>query len=304
MALWNTTLAQGFDDVVVKVSPTVPEPGQKVIVGLESFNVNLDSSRIIWYIKSQIVKDGEGAKSITFTAPNEDVNIVAQILTPENSEIIKNILISASSVDLLWEAPDTYTPPFYKGKALPGIESLVKFVAIPSASVKMGESGIKNVSFIWSRNDENLGSSSGRGRDFFTILFDDLKTSEAVGVATNTAGKIATAETTFKPFKLGLSVYPLSPGGEPFMFRALRSGDRVNSETSFFSAPYGSSPRYLNSQSLKFTWAFDQSSFSPSGRPYLLTITPSQGVSELLEISYKIPKSLFGDFKRAYQIEI
>jgi hypothetical protein len=57
---------------------------------------------------------------------------------------------------------------------------------------------------------------------------NNLKNSELIEVATNYAGKVASAESTLKPFDLNLSIYPLSSGGEPFMARALRSGDSIN----------------------------------------------------------------------------
>ena len=32
---------------------------------------------------------------------------------------------------LLWQANDSYVPPFYKGKALPGADTKIKIVAMP-----------------------------------------------------------------------------------------------------------------------------------------------------------------------------
>lgn len=300
----NPVWAQNGLDVSVKVSPNIPEPNERVVVSLESFGVNLSDSTIRWFIKKQIVKEGVGVTSISFIAPSEDLQIIAQIQTPEGTEIVRQIFISASSVDLLWEAPDTYAPPFYKGKALPGPESLVKFVAIPSAAGKIGQQASKSVDFIWSVDGENVGSSSGKGKESFTVIFDSLKDSQLIGVASNSFGKIASAEMTIKPFDLNLSVYPISSGGEPFITRALRSGDLINKETAFFAAPYGAHPRYLDSKNISFSWKIAGSSVKPSGRPYLATITSGAGLSESLSISYEIARSLFKGFERTYRIEI
>ncbi len=300
----NIINAQSASDIDIKTSPNIPEPGQKVTVTLESFSVNLTDSNIRWFAKGQIIKEGEGVNSITFIAPSDTLTLAVQIMTPERSEIIKSISISASSVDLLWEAPDTYAPPFYKGKSLPGPESLIKFVGIPSATPTFGQSGAKQVSFIWQRNSQVSGSSNGKGRDSYTILMDSLKNSELIEVATNYSGKVASAESEFKPFDLNLSIYPLSSGGEPFITRALRSGDSINRESSFFAAPYGAHPKYLDSQNIKFLWDVAGNNVSPNSRPFLITLAPSGGANQNLKISYEIIKSLFDGFARTYQIKI
>lgn len=300
----NTIGAQTDSDIDVKTSPNIPEPGQKVTVSLESFSVNLSDSSIRWFAKGQIIKEGEGVNSITFIAPNDTLTLAVQIMTPERAEIIKSIVISASSVDMLWEAPDTYAPPFYKGKSLPGPESLVKFVGIPSATPTFGQNGTKQVNFIWQRNSQVSGSSNGKGRDSYTILMDSLKNSELIEVATSYLGKVASAETTLKPFELGASIYPLSSGGEPFITRALRSGDSINRESSFFAAPYGAHPKYLDSQNIKFAWNIGDNVISPNSRPFLITLSPGGGDNQNLQISYEIIKSLFDGFKRTYQIKI
>jgi hypothetical protein len=300
----NISLAQTESDIDVKTSPSIPEPGQRLVVTLESFSVNLTDSNIRWFANGQVIKEGEGVNSISFIAPNDSLRLVVQIITPEKSELIKSINISASSVDMLWEAPDTYAPPFYKGKSLPGPESLVKFVAIPSASPKLGQSGTKQVNFIWQRNSQVSGSSNGKGRDSYTILMDSLKNSELVEVATSYVGKVASAENEFKPFDLNLSIYPLSSGGEPFITRALRSGDSINRESSFFAAPYGAHPKYLDSKNIKFSWSVANSNISPSSRPFLITLSPNNNSDQNLQISYEIIKSLFDGFYRTYQLKI
>ncbi len=298
------TSAQTASDIDIKTSPSIPEPGQKVTLTLESFSVNLTDSNIQWFAKGQLVKEGQGVNSITFIAPNESLTFAVQIMTPERTEIIKSITISASSVDLLWEATDTYAPPFYKGKSLPGPESLVKFVGIPSSSTKFGQEGTKQVSFIWQRNSQVAGSSNGKGKDSYTILMDSLKNSELIELATNSSGKIASAQATLKPFALDLSIYPLSSGGEPFITRALRSGDSINRESSFFASPYGARPKYLDSKNIKFYWSVAGNNISPNSRPFLITLSPGGDSNQEMKVSYEIIKSLFDGFARTYQIKI
>lgn len=290
------------NDITISTSPSFPEPGEKVFVEISSFSENIEDSDITWFANGSIVKQGQGVLKISFTAPSEPVKINVQIITPENQEILKEIQVFASSIDLLWEAPDTYTPPFYKGKALPGPESLVKFIAIPSAAKT--EQQIKNSNFSWEQNNEPNSKNSGRGKNTFLTSFDPLRNDESVRVFSNSAGIEASAETTLKPFRMSVSVYPLSSGGEPFIARALRSGDIINKEVSFFAAPYGARPKYLGNTSLNYSWNLGGSALSPASRPFLVTLTPGSGQDQNLSINYNIIKSLFDGVSRVFQIKI
>lgn len=297
----NLTLAQN-DDVSVKVSPVLPEAGERVYVSLESFSVNLSDSNISWFSKKQIIKQGEGVTSINFIVPQESVDLVIQIITPEAQEIVKNITISGNSNDLLWEAPDTYTPPFYKGKALPGPESLVKFVSLPSSLNNFNLT--KNADFVWSRNGSIIGPSSGKGRDSYSILMDSTKDVEKISVTTNYLNQRSNNEVSFKPFNMSVSVYPLSSGGEPFIARSLRNGDVVNKEVSFFAAPYGAHPKYLSSRGLTYSWKIGSESITPTSRPFLITVSPNNQSDQNVYVGYEMAKSLFDGISRVFQIKI
>jgi len=73
--------------------------------------------------------------------------------------------VNAQSVDLLWQG-ETYTPPFYKGRALWSSHSNVTFLAIPH---DLGNP--ENLNYKWSRNGTVLGLASGVGIN--TLTFSD-----------------------------------------------------------------------------------------------------------------------------------
>ena len=73
--------------------------------------------------------------------------------------------VLAQSVDLLWQG-ETYTPPFYEGKALWSKQTNIKFVAIPQG---LGSPAALN--YRWTRNGTVLGNSSGVGKN--SIKFRD-----------------------------------------------------------------------------------------------------------------------------------
>lgn len=81
-----------------------------------------------------------------------------------------NLPAQAGTVDLLWSA-DTYTPPFYRGRALPTAHSQVTVVAMPNFGA------VENLNFTWTKDGRNIGSASGRGKNVLVY------TSDAAGVA-------------------------------------------------------------------------------------------------------------------------
>lgn len=151
-----------LDLVTFKVSPQTPAPNQAVTISIQSYAVDLDSSRITWYVDGEIVLDGLAQKSIQTMTKEFDraVTINVVIATPDGQRLDKQFLLNPLEVDLLWEA-DTFVPPFYKGKALPTYKSFVKLVAIPRFSSRLGDPA--SYTYTWTAN-QTQGIGQGLGR--------------------------------------------------------------------------------------------------------------------------------------------
>ncbi|MBX4195790.1 hypothetical protein KW796_02455 [Candidatus Parcubacteria bacterium] len=73
-------------------------------------------------------------------------------------------LHAAGEVDLLWQG-ETYTPPFYKGRALWGTQARIVFTAIPN----LPNTDPASLYYRWSKNGTVLGSLSGFNKRSLTI---------------------------------------------------------------------------------------------------------------------------------------
>lgn len=172
--------AEGLDFVNVKTNPKTPGVNEDVTVSLESFSTNLDSSEIIWYVNKDPFKQGVGEKSIVVHTGDfgvaKDIKVV--ILSNLGKRIEKTIQLIPSEIDFLWEA-QTYTPPFYKGKALPTYKSIVKVTAIP----RFGDatSDPRMFDYDWKYN-KTQGVGHGLGKNSALILMGYPKTSVPVNV--------------------------------------------------------------------------------------------------------------------------
>ena len=112
--------------------PSNPAPYEETSITLKSYADNLDSVLISWSVNGKTTASGIGKKSFSITAPaaGAETNVVATISLPD-APIETKITIKHSVMILLWQATDSYVPPFYRGKELPTAESEVKVVAMP-----------------------------------------------------------------------------------------------------------------------------------------------------------------------------
>ena len=156
-----------------KVSPENPRANQIVTVKIESFSIDLDrADRITWLVNEEVVAGGAGVKEMQFKTGELGTRSVIDVVveTIDSGTIIENITVSPAEVDLLWEA-DSYTPPFYKGKALPASDAEITIVAMPEFVNSNGRKlRADELIFTWEKDGKVLGSLSGRGKNSLNIV--------------------------------------------------------------------------------------------------------------------------------------
>lgn len=110
-------------------------------------------------------KKGVGDRKFQFTTG--DLGSVSKI-SVSSSAFSKEMNIRPTGLDIVWQTK-SYTPPFYKGKALYTYQSLVDFVAMPSFMTSSGAMiDPKTLVYKWTRNGSVLGDSSGYGKNVFS----------------------------------------------------------------------------------------------------------------------------------------
>jgi hypothetical protein len=158
------------EQIDVNVTPTFPKPGDSVNISLEAYGINLDKAPIKWSVDGKVAKESIGAKSFDIKAGKlgEQTVITIEIQPPYSNLMVKTITINPQSVDIIWEA-DTYTPPFYKGKAMFTPQEKAVFVAMPNITDPSGvQTDPKTLTYKWSRDQEVLGHLSGYGQNYLT----------------------------------------------------------------------------------------------------------------------------------------
>jgi len=243
-------------DITISMSPEIPKPNQLVTITVSSYSMNLDSLTIIWKKNGIVEKTGIGTKSISLTSPKigENMTITAEIFN-RNTSVKKTVVVNSSEIDLLWEATNTYTLPFYKGKALPGSEGDIKIVAMPNT----GSIGINSSDLIytWKRNFVSAPSLSGFGKQSINTKLDFLNPSQTIDVNVKNVAGTYTAEGTLNisPINPKILFYETNPSFGLLTNKTLRSGtSTTDSSFELFAAPFFFSTKNLESKELTYDW--------------------------------------------------
>ena len=157
--------------------------------------MDLDRATINWMLNGKSALSGIGKKTFSFnvgeigTATNVRIDVSGR-----EGDVSKTVTISPGTVDLLWQATDSYTPPFYRGKALPAAGSTIRIIAMPN--LISGGQPIKSSSLVykWSRNFDSMENASGYGKDTYTFKNSYLDPEEEVVVNASSASGSASAE--------------------------------------------------------------------------------------------------------------
>lgn len=150
------------DNTQFTITPEHPGPNETVNIQIENYTQDLNTLEISWSLDGKFQKKGIGDKKFQFTTGS--LGSVSKI-SVSSSAFSKEINIRPTGLDLVWQTK-SYTPPFYKGKALYAYQSLVDFVAMPSFMTSSGATiDPKTLVYKWTRNGSVLGDVSGYGKN-------------------------------------------------------------------------------------------------------------------------------------------
>ncbi len=277
-------------DVSVTVTPEIPGALVSTTIALSSLATDLNVATISWSANGQTVLSGIGKKAYTFkTGPiGSTTTVVATIAIPGIPLIVKKITISPLEADLLWEAVDSYVPPFYKGKALPSSEALIKIVAMPNIRTA---DGIKlkpgDFTYNWKHNYNNEVAQSGYGKNSFIFRHSYLNDEEKVDMtlASIKGGYQASNSVTIAVGAPKILFYENSPQLGVRYAKALGSGGNFSvgpRGISIAAEPYFFSPKNILSSDLDFDWTINNQEVARPETKNILSVRPeSDGLAKI-----------------------
>src|SRR3989338_1079107 len=216
-------------------------------------------------------------------APNQSVRAIVNTSTIDmknGQSVVKTINISPAEVDLLWEAYNSYVPPFYRGKALVASEGTYKVVAMPSVSGTNGKISSNNLSYAWKKNYKAQPDDSGWGKRFLILKHSYIDTAYQISVeVSDVLGKInASSRITLAPSSAKIVFYRVDPVLGIKMENAIEDGHKISKggET-IIAVPYFVTPKNLNSLDLEFKWLVGGIELITTTPRNLITVIPEEG---------------------------
>jgi hypothetical protein len=144
------------------VSPQYPAPGEPVTITVDDYSLGSSNSKIVWKIDNIINDQVTNNRSITATAGKVDIptTITAELTLGDGRSLSTTVTITPKYLDIIIE-PQTYTPQFYQGRALPVHDSQVRAIAILHSPT--GPVDASTYSYTWKVNNTVLDGGSQRG---------------------------------------------------------------------------------------------------------------------------------------------
>ena len=296
------TYAQQFNPDVfgtnlsLELSPQYPQPGNSVHVTAGGSGIDLAGSAIVWRSNGNIIAQGMGLTSIDTVAGalGTQADIEIDVATQDGNMRSAHATIAPTEIDLL-VGSDSYTPPFYRGRALPSagtdiiVQALARFkqqdgTLVPDSAI----------TYTWKRDGQVLGDISGRGKSGAVIpalhLFtDDTITVDAVSADGTLSGEASAVVPAAQPT---LDLYEDHPLYGVLYNNALGASAFVSeSEMAFVGVPYFAQAGSPNDSGLSYSWRVNDTPVSSSASsPSELTINADNS-SGLAQIALEVTRA-------------
>lgn len=294
----------GTSALTISANPTYPGPNSVVQLTAESPLLDLQESDVEWSVNGVSAGSGQSIK-LMLGSFGKETDVSVSVSGPSGNDET-SITLVPTSIDLLWEA-DSYVPPFYKGRAMPGSGSMIRVLAIPHF-VNANGTGMpsSDINFTWKVNGAVDEAQSGVGESSAIFPAAILYGSDVIDVVAQASdGSLSGEASVTVPTQAPqLVLYEDSPlFGVMYHEAVSQSSTASESETSFAAVPYFADATSANDPSLAYQWTVNGSSVAADPQdPSEITIdAPSAGVANVA-LSISKPSDPFFSASGAWQI--
>jgi len=259
-------------------------------VEVTSFATNLDKAAISWYLNGKLQKKGTGEKNFQFVNGENGKTTALRVVvsTSEGDTLEKLVSFTPAEIDLLWQS-SSYTPPFYKGKALFTYQDTITVTALPQFRDNKGKIiNPKNLIYTWRKDGEAFANLSGFGKNTFTFSGKVPIRPIEISVAAETAdGKIRSeARSVFRAQDPEITFYEENPALGIAYHNSLESGIFFSgSEQKIVAVPYFFTSKNPGN-ALKYKWKLNGRNIASAGES--VSIRNDLGESGISDLSLSI----------------
>jgi hypothetical protein len=118
-------------EVSIALQPEYPRPGEEVTATLNDYRSVAFGNNISWRLNGELIPEGTNRRSVTFTAGDLGTTDRLEVVVVNDRGVGDTFFrnITPIYLDIVFE-PQTRTPDFYLGRAIPSTGSLVNATAL------------------------------------------------------------------------------------------------------------------------------------------------------------------------------
>lgn len=265
--------------VEITLSQESPGAQQEIVATVNGFGVALQTASISWLVNGTVVQQGVGSTHLSFTTTSlGDSDILRVIVrTPQGNTFSATRVVRPTSVVLLWEG-DTYTPPFYHGRALYTSGSRVRLEAQVTILTSNGTRlDPKKLVYIWKKNGIVITDVGGVGASGIVVpgppfLGSDIFEVDVKSVDGAYSGSSAVKVDTVDPL---VQLYMSDPLVGVHYYKSIGTNEHIAASEALViqAAPYYVDAYTPNDANLTYTWRANGTQvFGSSDKPSLLSV--------------------------------
>jgi len=286
--------------ITINTSPKRPKPNQLITVSIESFSTDLNRAEISWFLNGTEETGATGRKSFQFETggPGSVSNILVVVKSPDSGILQQSLNIRPATVDVIWEA-QSYTPPFYQGKALYPFQGTVKVVAMPNIVTENGSPlNPKNLVYSWRVNGNPATDASGYGKNYIFFAGGIPLKPAKITVEVSSLDQVYAAEgdTSFSPIQPQIIFYEDNPLLGILYNKALTGRVKLqNQEIKIAAIPYFTGSLYREGRDLSYGWQMNNKPVTTLADGSGLTFRQNSGTAGTASVSLEIsnPSKIF-----------
>lgn len=152
----------GDQNLTIELEPFYPGPGEEFTAKANDYALPVSGVGIRWFVDGKFLATEKNERQIKLTAPaigqKLTIELIVDLASGDNVSVKK--VIEPIYLDIIVE-PQTRTPAFYQGRALPSIGSTVNATAI----INGGEISPSGLIYSWRINGKALEGGSVRSKN-------------------------------------------------------------------------------------------------------------------------------------------
>lgn len=281
-----------FSDYLdVKINPANPGSYEQVSISIESYLTDLQKAIIKWSVDGKTVSHGRGRQTFSFQngGPGKTTFVSVSVSTNSGSVFTKDFSFTPVGITILWEA-NTYTPPFYKGKALMVPQAQIRVAAVPDTGSAISPFGTGNMVYTWEKNGLVHEGSSGFGKNVFSFTgptpFNEIDVRVSVSSLDDSMNsEMRVFVPLARPLILFYEKHPLLG----ILYNKPLKGDFSlgKKEISLSAEPYFFSNEDSEYATLRYNWAVNGSTVQSYGRTLTLRNETGEKGDSLVSLSMR-----------------